>query len=590
MSFNPDDYLKKKRDAEATPTPVNNNNNKPAGFDPDAYLKTKAAASVNPTEISKLESGLRGAAQGATLGFSDELVGAGEGLLRTLKGEGSLSENYTKARDESREANKAAEEANSLTYLGGNLLGGVATSALPVAGAMGLGKAAASVIKGGGVLAKIARGAVGAGATGGVVGAVQGVGSSEGKSAGEILKDGAGGAAVGASLGGAFGGAGKLLPGVKDSVSNDLYRKVLGVTVGDDLAESATKLLKNPDARNRIVAMANKDTVGAARDTIKKSVSADVSTFQTKAADVGKRLLEAADNRLNGKRVEVIQDLDEKLLRMAGSKEQGAVFKVLGEVRDNLDGKGLDLQAAAGVNKTTTTPAADAFREARDSLKLALFSQGNPKMGVKDSLLPSERKVLQEAYDTLQKSYKSVPEAATADLLYTRASNYTKLAQKNLFRPDGSGGKEISNAAVEAFALGKGAPGKTEDLDRLFRRREEFAKVMKDAGIEISEDSSKAALDAAREVMDFNRLGAGDTTGRSAIPAIVGSAFATTVGAPVGGLATALTAAAYNPRMYLRALAKADNLTSEDRKVMAAIVKALKLEGIKQADKRNKKD
>lgn len=90
--------------------------------------------------VSPIESFTRGGLQGATLGFADELAGAGEAGLDVLKGQAKpsfedLVRAYKQHRDESRANFKAAEEANPKTYLGGQIVGGLA----PVAASGGLG-------------------------------------------------------------------------------------------------------------------------------------------------------------------------------------------------------------------------------------------------------------------------------------------------------------------------------------------------------------------------------------------------------------------------------------------------------------------
>ena len=62
----------------------------------------------NDLEVSQLESGLRGAAQGASLGFSDEITGAIESLLS--------EKSYEQARDESRRNYKQAQEQNPISF------------------------------------------------------------------------------------------------------------------------------------------------------------------------------------------------------------------------------------------------------------------------------------------------------------------------------------------------------------------------------------------------------------------------------------------------------------------------------------------
>lgn len=83
---------------------------------------------------SKTESLLRGSAQGLTFNLSDELTGATEAGTRALLPEAlggdkfsDLLQNYRKYRDESRAANKIAEEANPGTYFTGELGAGLAT-------------------------------------------------------------------------------------------------------------------------------------------------------------------------------------------------------------------------------------------------------------------------------------------------------------------------------------------------------------------------------------------------------------------------------------------------------------------------------
>jgi hypothetical protein len=83
---------------------------------------------------SELESLARGAAQGATLGFADELTGALETGYDTLTGQADimdLAAEYQRNRDESRAAYQDAETTNPMSYMSGNVAGGVATAFIP---------------------------------------------------------------------------------------------------------------------------------------------------------------------------------------------------------------------------------------------------------------------------------------------------------------------------------------------------------------------------------------------------------------------------------------------------------------------------
>jgi len=132
-----------------------------------------------------LEVAARGAAQGITLGFSDEITGAVESVM--------TEKSYQQARDESREANRAAKEANPALFTAsevtGGLVGGVAALATLPASA----PTAAAI------------------ATGSGLGAIAGAGYSKSELGIETVKDAAGGAALALAGDFAFRGAGKAL-------------------------------------------------------------------------------------------------------------------------------------------------------------------------------------------------------------------------------------------------------------------------------------------------------------------------------------------------------------------------------------------
>lgn len=170
----------------------------------------------------------RGGLQGATAGFSDELIGIEQTLIdraiddplgaaqeiaqmgsspfvTLAKGiwqraqDPKFREEYKAARDAERAANKAAEEAHPAAYLSGEIGGSVASSALPIGAAANVGRVAQGAQKLS-TLAKVGRRI----ATGAPVGALIGAGYSEGETPAEILADTASGAAVGA-IGGVVG-------------------------------------------------------------------------------------------------------------------------------------------------------------------------------------------------------------------------------------------------------------------------------------------------------------------------------------------------------------------------------------------------
>lgn len=122
-------------------------------------------------ESSMLESGLRGAGQGATMGFGDELVGAFQAVPEALTTDQKLSELYAKYRDIQRAKNEAAEAAHPWAYGAGQVGGGIATMAIPGVVASKVGGLAGKAAGGIAGLSEAAQGSLkGAAALGGVTG------------------------------------------------------------------------------------------------------------------------------------------------------------------------------------------------------------------------------------------------------------------------------------------------------------------------------------------------------------------------------------------------------------------------------------
>jgi hypothetical protein len=182
----------------------------PDGASPDEIL----AFVQDSPEVGKLESAGRGALQGATFGFSDEIYGAVAGAVDWLRGDGF---NYAQNRDEARAANERARAANPASYLAGEVGGGIA---LPF-GAAGLAARTGSVGRGlmsaTGVAPEAAAatfwGRVGQGASQGArMGATHGLGHSNADLTQGDVAGAAGDIATGTAIGGVAGGV--LTPAV----------------------------------------------------------------------------------------------------------------------------------------------------------------------------------------------------------------------------------------------------------------------------------------------------------------------------------------------------------------------------------------
>ncbi len=174
--------------------------------DIDAYISSEGttidevrAYKVQPEAakpgVSRLESAGRGAIQGATFGFGDEIYGGVKGAYDALTSDKSLADAYAENRDAVRSANKAAQEANPGSYLAGEVAGGIAVPVGAAASGVRLGTRL-----GGEALTLGQRAAQGARAGAGV-GAAYGLGTAEGDIPTQAIET-AKGAIAGAAMGG----------------------------------------------------------------------------------------------------------------------------------------------------------------------------------------------------------------------------------------------------------------------------------------------------------------------------------------------------------------------------------------------------
>lgn len=231
-----------------------------------------------------LEAGLRGFGQGATLNFSDELVGLGKALFENIGGDSySFAGKYKRARDEEREKNRKAREAHGLAYGAGDIAGSVATSFVP-----GLG-----IAKGAGV-AKTALGAA-------KLGAVAGFGGSEKEDLGGQLADAA---ASGALSGATAGLVSKFVAGAP--------KRVVDRTLGD-ITDGATATMRDK-------------VVGKAGNRVDEALSVMREKPFKQAGRSTEKLLEQTNAAL--------QDTGKRLDAAIGKGAQIKVSNVLGAVED----------------------------------------------------------------------------------------------------------------------------------------------------------------------------------------------------------------------------------------------------------------
>jgi hypothetical protein len=196
-----------------------------------------------PAPVGRGESGLRGALQGASLGFGDESAAAIDAALPSFLrnsvsdeavGTGqTYGERYANARDYYRRRNAAAEASNPGTYLTGQVAGAVLTSrGLPVQGARGVLSAAGQ-------------------------GAAEGVGYSEANEGLGLARDSALGGALGVAgfgAGAALGAAASRAKGAAGRLMGSARRRALGQAtkeVDEAVASARGQLGAETQAGNR---------------------------------------------------------------------------------------------------------------------------------------------------------------------------------------------------------------------------------------------------------------------------------------------------------------------------------------------------
>jgi len=194
-------------------------------------------------ERGYLESFGRGALQGYTSGFPDEITGAIESTFGDKP--------YKRAREESREEFRAAEKANPKTYGAGMIAGAIGQALTP----------GYNVVSKGGPL---------------VQGAMFGLGASEGEGVGDIAKDVGLGAATGYGMGKAFDAAGKTklaqylgqkakekAASLGKSMSNVAEQRAYKAAAGQSIAD-----LRKESEANRIIQDREGISIARGRDLL----------------------------------------------------------------------------------------------------------------------------------------------------------------------------------------------------------------------------------------------------------------------------------------------------------------------------------
>jgi hypothetical protein len=486
---------------------------------------------------SKLESGLRGAAQGATFGYADEIAGAMESLI--------TNKPYRSARDESREAFKKAEESNPKTYMAGDLGATLASSFIP-----GL-----NVAKGAS-LAKAAAKTAG-------LGAAEGLGRSEGGNLKDLAKDTALSAGLGAgfSAGADLVGAGlrgvkKAVPGFEGSspIANKLASKA-AATTGLDEKQAAfyETLLGDPNRAAKALSNQGRDidpdpsriALEEALEGIKREVS---ERYGKARGDFVKENLESPSymQDLGG----VSSDLEEAL---EITRRDPSFFSPL--TRRQLSKSQKTLQGEAPY-----PTAGEELFKVRDYLQEGIEGAGRGARPDKDS-----RELLGQLKERLQGRIESMPGGGNMrkqDAMYSQFKDQEKSIDKLLGRNKNT--RELDSKKVLDLLGDRGgretAAGREETVDNL----RDFLKAY-----DLSGEALESSLRGGRDMQDVTNLGrlggqSGQTTGRNLKNIGYGLLAGSVTSNPVvGAVVSGVSKAATDPVGYLKAVQTARNLATK---------------------------
>lgn len=298
-----------------------------------------ATPAKTPPQVGAGEAFLRGAADGATFGFQDEILAGLDAAIQPLipiPENGSSAETWRERYDENvanqRELLKAGSDQQPVAAIAGGVVGGIAPAL-----------ATGGVSAGPSLAANIGRGA----ATGAAYGGLYGTGSAEGDLT-ERLPEAATGAALGAAVGGALpaviGGAGKLVRGSANETQAKLTAQQAETQAARDAQSAANAAGGTADVVSDRAA-----TVQTVADAALAPRSGQAATITDLAAEVApnQQILDAA-GRLGVKdqlipsqysRSQAYREVEQALASIPGSSlnvQQKEASKALAQKADDL--------------------------------------------------------------------------------------------------------------------------------------------------------------------------------------------------------------------------------------------------------------
>jgi hypothetical protein len=311
----------------------------PDGTAPEMIGQVMSSRTMKPSapEVGVGEALGRGALQGATFGFGDEIYGGVKGAASYLSG-GGFSDTYERERDAVRAANKKAAEAQPIAYIGGEVAGGVASTLVPGLGFAGRGAQSANAVKEVATVGnRMAQGAKAAAAPS----ALMGFGTGEGGVENRVLNAGISGA-VGAGVGAAAPVVVDTAAAITRGITNPVRAAVqpaqtAQTKVGEALLRDAPPGMPLDDVASRAAQRLARARV-ANPDTILADVGGENSRNLLRSAanmpsEGGARLNRMLDRRASQQWSRIEKDLADTV---ADGNKFDETLKAWGEITNNV--------------------------------------------------------------------------------------------------------------------------------------------------------------------------------------------------------------------------------------------------------------
>lgn len=390
-------------------------------------------------EIGIPESMLRGAAQDLSFGTADEMagalespIGAGKQLLNLLGAnispEDKALREYKASRDESRDAYKAAEEANPASYMAGEVLGGV----LPAVVTGG----ASAVAKGGLKAATMA---------GAKYGGLNALGNSEEENLAGMAKDGAMGAGAGALVGAGI----NKLGSVASDKGGKIWDKLKDQFETVETADTASRLTKQ--GHKLVGKEAKQEIEGGFKDQTKSLVDKINTTYQKIDNDFNTVFKQAKEANTGIDQKAVHQSIQEVLSgeRAVGKGFQGGSNEMLDAIYSQNKGEDFAKTVQALKDKLSSLPEFLSSEELHHQ-KLVFRQLGGALESKGDAYGAKLAKNMSRNFDTLTKN--SLGNESSPLRQGYEAANALKMNLENLrtrIGVDKNSSKEVSGQKLE---------------------------------------------------------------------------------------------------------------------------------------------